>query len=117
MFQKKNECSLDAHRFKSLVSIKFFTCNIITKMGIQDKNTKNSIKSKNYHTSKTLREFENFILIDWYIVIKPCSEKRISEKMSVNSIQNYPPQQTLKLSLVRLKALSTDQKLNLFRSF
>ena len=75
-------------------------------MGIQDKNTKKSIKSKDYHTSKTLREFESFTLIDWYIVIKPsvpCSgRKRISEKMSVNSIQNYHSQQTLKLSLVRL---------------
>ena len=27
-------------------------------MGIQDKNSKNSIKSKNHHTSKILREFE-----------------------------------------------------------
>ena len=27
-------------------------------MGIQDRNMKNSIKSKNHHTSKTLREFE-----------------------------------------------------------
>ena len=61
-------------------------------MEIQDKNMKNSIKSKNYHTSKTLREFENFKLIDWYIVIKPsvlCSRrKRISEKMSADSIHN-----------------------------
>ena len=31
-------------------------------MGIQDKNTKNSIKSKNYHTSKTLREFEKLYI-------------------------------------------------------
>ena len=31
-------------------------------MGIQDKNTKNSIKSKNHHTSKTLREFETLYL-------------------------------------------------------
>ena len=61
-------------------------------MEIQDKNTKNSIKSKNYHTSKTLKEFENFKLIDWYIVIKPSvpysRRKRISEKMSVDSIHN-----------------------------
>ena len=53
---------------------------------------KNSIKSKNSHTSKTLREFENFTLIDWYIVIKPSvpgsGQKRISEKMLVDSIQN-----------------------------
>ena len=66
MFRKKNECSLEAHRFKSLVSIKFFTWNMITKMGIQDKNTKNSIKSNNYHTSKTLREFEK-LYIDWLV--------------------------------------------------
>ena len=62
MFQKKNECSIEAHRFKSLVSIKRFTSNIITIMGIQDKNTKNSIKSKNYHKSKTLREFEELYI-------------------------------------------------------
>ena len=64
----------------------------MTMMGIQDKNKKNSIKSKNYHKSKALREFENFTLIDWYIVIKPsvpCSgRKRLSEKMSVDSVQN-----------------------------
>ena len=30
----------------------------ITVMGIEDKNTKNSIKSKNYPKSKTLRELE-----------------------------------------------------------
>ena len=48
---------------------------------------------------------ENFTLIDWYIVIKPSvlwsGGKKISEKMSVDSTQNYPLQQTLKLSLVR----------------
>ena len=55
-------------------------------MGIQDKNTKNSIKSKNYHESETLGSSKNFTLIHWYIVIKPsvpCSgRKRLSEKMS-----------------------------------
>ena len=66
MFQKKNERSLEAHRFKSLVSIKLFTWNIITIMGTQDKNTKNSIKSKNYHKSKTLKEFEK-LYIDWLV--------------------------------------------------
>ena len=45
---------LRGHRFKSLVCIKLFTSNTITKMGIQDKNTKNSIKSKNYPKSKAL---------------------------------------------------------------
>ena len=58
-------------------------------MGIQNKNMKNSIKSKNYLESKTLREVFTFTLIDWYIVGKPsvpCSgRKRISEKMSVDS--------------------------------
>ena len=83
MFQKKNERSLEAHRFKSLVSIKFLTRNIITKMGIQDKNTKNSIKSKGIIIQvKHLGSLKNFTLIDWYIVIKPsvpCSGwKRIS---------------------------------------
>ena len=100
---KKKECSWEAHRFKSVVSIKLFTWNTITVKGIEDKNTKNSIKSKNYHKSKRL---ENLPLIDWYIVIKPsvlCSgRKRTSEKMSVDSIQHQPPQLKLKLSLVRL---------------
>ena len=35
-------------------------------MGIQDKNTKNSIKSKNYPKSKTLKEFEK-LYIDWLV--------------------------------------------------
>ena len=64
----------------------------ITAMGIQEKNIKNSIKSKNYPKRKTLREFDIDIDIDWYIVIKPsvpCSgEKSTSENMSVHSIQN-----------------------------
>ena len=37
-------------------------------MGIQDKNTKNIIKSKNYPKNKILRELENLTLINWYIV-------------------------------------------------
>ena len=86
LFQKSNECSYGARRFKSLLSITLFTSTTITIMGIQDKNTKNSIKSENYPKSKTLRELEN--LIDWYIVIKPsvqCSGlKSTSEKMSVD---------------------------------
>ena len=76
-------------------------------MRIQDKNTRNSIRSRNYPKSKTLRELENLTLIDWYIVMKPsvpCSgQKSTSEKMSVDSFQNWPPQLTLKLSLVRLR--------------
>ena len=80
-----------------------------TIMGIQDKNTKNSIKSKNYPKSKTLRELENSTSINWYIVIKPsvpCSERKsTSEKMSVDSIQTSPSQLALKLSLVRLMNL------------
>ena len=35
-------------------------------MGIQDKNMKNSIKSKNYPKSKTLREFEK-LYIHWLV--------------------------------------------------
>ena len=35
-----------------------FSSNTITITGIQDKNTKNSIKSNNYPKSKTLRELE-----------------------------------------------------------
>ena len=61
-------------------------------MGIQHKNSKNSIKSKNYLKSKTLKKFEKLALIDWHIVIKPsepCSgRKSTSEKMSVDSVQN-----------------------------
>ena len=75
-------------------------------MGMQNKNTKNSITSKNNPKSKTLRELEKVDIDDWYIVIKlnvPCSgRKSTSEKMSVYSIQSYPLQLTLKLSLVRL---------------
>ena len=66
LFRKKNEYSLEAHRFKSLVSIKLFTWNTVTIMGVQDKNTKNSIKSKNYPKSKTLREFKK-LYIDWLV--------------------------------------------------
>ena len=66
--------------------------NNITIIGIQDKNMKNSIKSKNCPKSKTLREIET---LDWYIVIKPsvsCSgRKASSEKMSVDSIQHQLP--------------------------
>ena len=61
-------------------------------MGIQDKSMKNSIKSKNYPKSKTLRgSSKNFTLIDWYIVIKPSEpysgRMRVPEKMSVDSVQ------------------------------
>ena len=38
-------------------------------------------------------------------------------EQTIDSIQNWRSQQTLKLSLVRLKALLTGQKQNLFRSF
>ena len=63
MFQKKNERSLEAHRFKSLVSIKLFTWNTMTIMGIQDENIKSIIirKVKHWGSSK------NFTVIDWYI--------------------------------------------------
>ena len=56
MFQKKNECSLEAYRFKNLVPTKLFTWNTVTIMGIEDKNTKNSIKSKKYPKGKTPEE-------------------------------------------------------------
>ena len=66
-------------------------------METEDKNTKNTVKSKHYPKSKALRELEK-LGIDWYIVIKPsvpCSgRKRTSEKMSVDSIQHQPPQLT-----------------------
>ena len=61
-------------------------------MGIQDKNTRNSIKSMNYPKSKTLRKLEKLALIDWGIVIKPSEPysgpKSTSEKVSVDSVQN-----------------------------
>ena len=64
----------------------------ITMMGIQHKNTRNSMKSKNYPKSSALRELENSTSINWYIVIKPsvpCSEQKgTSEKMSVDSVQS-----------------------------
>ena len=75
-------------------------------MGIQDKNTKISIKLKIYPKRRTLRSSKNLILINWYIVIKPSiprsGRKNTSVKMSADSIQNYPPQRTFKLSLVKL---------------
>ena len=83
MFQKKNECSLEAHRFKSLVSIKLFTWNIITIMGMQDRNTKNSIKSKNYHKSKTLREFEK-LYNDWMVY---CYEAKGTEQWAEENMR------------------------------
>ena len=66
VFQKKIECSWEAHRFKSLVSIKLFTGNTFTIMKIQDKNMRNSIKSKNHLKSKTMRELEK-LDIDWLV--------------------------------------------------
>ena len=45
---------------KAWCPLSFFTWNTITIMGIQDKNTKNNIKSKNYPKIKTLRELEEF---------------------------------------------------------
>ena len=61
IFQTKNECSLEAHRFQSLCALSFFLKFIII-MRVQDKNTKNSIKSKNHHTSKTLRDFKTLYI-------------------------------------------------------
>ena len=46
-------------------------------MEIQDKNTKNSIKPKNYLKSKTLRELKKLTLIDWYIVLKQGCQNQI----------------------------------------
>ena len=100
---------------KAWCLLSVFTWNTITKMGIQNKDIKNSTKSKNYTKSKTLSEIEK-LDIDWlvYIVIKPsvpCSaRKSTSEKMSVNSIQNWPPQLTLKLVLVRVEHVAGELK-------
>ena len=53
------------------MSIKLFTLRTVTIKRIQDKNTKNSIKSKNYQKGRTLGELKSLTLIDWYIVIMP----------------------------------------------
>ena len=52
--------------FQSQASIKLFTWILIVTMGIQDKNKKNSIESKNYPKIKILRELEKFD-IDWLV--------------------------------------------------
>ena len=44
LIQNKNDCSYEDDKLKGMVSIKLFAWNAITTMGIQDKNTKNSIK-------------------------------------------------------------------------
>ena len=74
-------------------------------MEIQNKNTNNNIKSKNNPKSKTLRELEKLALIDWYIVKAKCTiqwEEEHIRKVVCKLNPNYPPQITLKLSLVRL---------------
>ena len=107
------------HRFKSLVSIKRFTWNIITMMGIQDKNTKNSMKSKNYHKSKALKEFEK-LYMDWLVY---CYKVKCTVYWDGREYQKRCLWAQIKISLhnkhfnlVRLKALSTGQEQNLFRS-
>ena len=61
MFQKKNEWSLEAYRFKSLVFIevfflKYYDMNMVFFLkyhnGNTRQNTKNRIKSENYPKSK-----------------------------------------------------------------
>ena len=90
-------------------------------MGIQDKNTKNSIKSKNYLKSKIRRLLKESTLTDWYIVIKPsvpCSgRKRTSEKMSVDSVQDLSSQLALKVGLVRLIIVVVSHTTILFERF
>ena len=70
---------------------------------------KNSIKSENYPKSETLK---HSTLIDWHIKPSvPCSgRKSTSENMSVDSVQNWHPQLTLKLSLVRLCCMWRDNR-------
>ena len=76
---------------KAWCPLSFLLEIVSTIMGIQDKNMKNSIKLNNYLKSKTMSKLKK-LDIDWYIVIKPsvpCSgRKSISEKMSLDSIQN-----------------------------
>ena len=71
-------------------------------MEIQDKNAKNSIKSKNYAKSKTLRKLEKLTLIDWYIVMKPsvpCSRMKSTSEKDVCRLNS---KLSSKLSLVGL---------------
>ena len=66
-------------------------------MGIQDKNTKNSIKSNNYPKRKTMSELENLRLIDWYIVIKPslpCSGRKEHIRKDVCRLNSKPASTT-----------------------
>ena len=92
-------------------------------MGIQDKNTKTSIKSKSYPKRETLRELKNLTLIDWYSYKAKCvtcsGRKSTSEKKSVDSIQDQPTQLTIKLSLIRLiKGMINDSfQLNFLHSY
>ena len=83
MFQKKSECSLEVHRFKSLVCIKLFTWNTMIIMGIQDKNTKNSIKSNYCLTKYSIRAKRSisrimslFIIPSPFIVHCPKADKK-----------------------------------------
>ena len=88
------------------IHFKLFTWTTITIMGIQDKNTKNSIRSKKYPKSRTLREPEKFE-IDWLVNCHKATctlqwtEGHIRKYIFINSltIQNEPPQLTLRLEL------------------
>ena len=63
-------------------------------MGIQDKNTKNSIKSKNYHKSKTLWEFEKRY-IDWLVY---CYEAKCTMQWTEETIRKDVCRLNLKLA-------------------
>ena len=75
--------------------------------GIEDKNTKNSIQSKNYPKSKTLRELEK-LDIDClvYCYKAKCTMQWVEEDIRKDvrrlKIQHQLSQLTLRLSLVRL---------------
>ena len=53
-------------------------------MGIQDKTTKNCLKSKNYQKSKTLRELKNFD-IDWPVY---CYKDKCAVRWAEEHIRN-----------------------------
>ena len=57
-------------------------------MGIQDKNTKNSIKSKNYHTSKTLREFDKLYIDSLVYCYKAKCTVQWAEENIINIIKD-----------------------------
>ena len=80
-------------------------------MGIQYKNTKNSMKPKNYPKSKTLRVLNNKVDIDWLVAFyeaKCIVQWADEQKLSVDSIQAPTSTASTQISPVRLDELRTE---------